>query len=127
MENSGRENLETQADEIRTRAKEGWRSKKETELAGSDTLMVRRYATAVFLARKYNVRNPSVSKAIAKLAYYTDIIGDTKMREYVTSTADPTDASKKLEYKDGQYVQSRPGQTATPTPNGSPLPLPVAP
>jgi hypothetical protein len=127
MENSGRDDLADKADQLRTAAKEGWRNKKESELAGSDTLMVRRYATAVHLAKKYNVRNASVSKAIAKLAYYTDIIGDAKMREYVTGTVDPTNAGTKLSYTDGMYVQSRPGLTSTPAQNGSVPPLPVAP
>ena len=118
MENSGRDDLATRADDLRTRAKEGWRAKKESELAGSDTAMVRRYAGAVALARKYNVRNDAVQHAIEKLAYYTDIIGEAKMREYVTSTPDPTDGTKKLTYTDGQYVQSRPGLTSTPPANG---------
>ncbi len=127
MENSGRENLQNQADEIRSRAKEGWRSKKESELAGTDTLMVRKYSQSVYLGRRYNVRNTWVNRAISKLAYYTDIIGDAKMKDYVTSTTDPTDAGKKLEYKDQMYPQSRPGLSATPPPSGGALPLPVAP
>jgi hypothetical protein len=127
MENSGRDNLIDQAGEIRDRAKENWRTKKESELAGTDTLMVRKYAQAVYLGRRYNVRNQWVAKAIGKLAYYTDILGDAKMKDYVTVTSDPTDPNRKLDYKDGQYPQSRPGLTATPSPNGGALPLPVAP
>jgi hypothetical protein len=127
MENSGRDNLIDQAGQIRDVTREAWRTKKESELAGTDAVMVRRYAQAVYLARRYNVRNEQVSRAIAKLAYYTDIIGDAKMKEYVTNTSDPTDPSKKLEYQDGQYVQSRPGLTTTPPPSGDAKPLPVAP
>ena len=129
LENSGRDDLADQADNLRSTVKEGWRAKKETELNGSDTLMVRRYATAVALARKYNVRSAAVQKAIAKLAYYTDIIGDAKMQGYVTGTIDPTDPNKSahLEYKDGQFVQSRPGLTAMPTGDAKAEPLPVAP
>jgi len=129
LENSGRQNLQDQADELRTKVKETWRSKKETELAGADELLVRRYATAIALARKYNVRNDQVTHAIARLAYFTDIIGEDKMREYVTKTKDPTDPSKSryLSYSNGMYLQSRPGLTATPAPNGEGLPVPVAP
>src|SRR5262249_51893260 len=126
-ENSGRDNLIDQAGQIRDLTRENWRTKKESELAGTDAVMVRRYAQAVYLARRYNVRNEQVSRAIAKLAYYTDIIGDAKMRENVTNTSDPTDPSKKLDYKDGQYVQTRPGLTTTPPPSGDTKPLPVAP
>ncbi len=127
MENSGRPELEERAAQLRDAAKEGWRKKKETELNGSDTVMVRRYATAVAQARKYNVRNPSTQKAVARLAYFTDIIGEAKMREYVTGTTDPVDPTKKLTYTDGQYVQTRPGQTSVPPPSGQSLPLPAAP
>ena len=127
MENSGRDDLAEKADDLRGKAREGWRAKKDEELAGSDQAMVRRYAGAVALARKYNVRNDAVQHAIEKLAYYTDIIGEAKMREYVTAAADPVDGSKKLEYRDGMYVQSRPGLTSTPPANGSASFAPVAP
>jgi tetratricopeptide (TPR) repeat protein len=129
LESSGRQDLQDKADDLRTTVKEGWRSKKETELAGADELMVRRYATAVALARRYNVRNDEVTHAIARLAYFTDIIGNDKMRAYVTKTKDPADPSKSrtLPYSDGMYLQSRPGLTATPPPVGEGLPVPVAP
>jgi hypothetical protein len=129
LENSGRQNLQDQADELRTTVKEKWRSKKESELADADKVMVSRYATAIALARKYNVRNDQVTHAIARLAYFTDVIGEDKMREYVTRTKDPTDPSKSrnLSYSNGMYLQSRPGLTATPAPKGEGLPVPVAP
>jgi tetratricopeptide (TPR) repeat protein/outer membrane protein assembly factor BamD (BamD/ComL family) len=129
MEDSGRDDLMDKADEIRNTVKEGWRSKRDKELAAADEVMVRRYATAVALARQYNVRNPAVVHAIDRLAYFTDILGDAKMREYVTKTKDPNDPSKtrNLDYKDGQYVQSRPGLTASPVSSPVARPLPVAP
>jgi hypothetical protein len=125
LENSGRQNLQDQADELRTQVKEGWRKKKDVELAAADELMIRRYATAVALARKYNVRNDEVTHAIARLAYFTDIIGNDKMRQYVSAAKDPNGSP--LHYTDNMYLQSRPGLTATPAPNGEGLPVPVAP
>jgi outer membrane protein assembly factor BamD (BamD/ComL family) len=125
LENSGRQNLQDQADELRTTVKEGWRKKKDVELAAADELMVRRYATAVALARKYNVRNPEVTHAIARLAYFTDIIGNDKMREYVSKAKDANGSP--LTYTNDMYLQSRPGLTATPAPVGEGLPVPVAP
>jgi hypothetical protein len=91
--------------------------------------MVRRYATAVALGRQYNVRNAWVTRAINRLAYCTDIIGDANLKTYVTKTNDPTDPgkTKKLDYRDGQYVQGRPGITSVPPPSGAADPLPVAP
>ncbi|MFO0663106.1 MAG: tetratricopeptide repeat protein [Polyangiaceae bacterium] len=127
MEESGRPELEDKAAEIRDATREGWRAKKESELKGSDTLMIRRYASAVALAKKYNVKNAQTARAISRLAYFTDILGDPKMKDYVTQTADPSDASKKLDYKDHQYVQSRPGMASVAPPNGLAPVLPVAP
>jgi hypothetical protein len=92
-----------------------------------DQTMVRNYVTAVVLARKYNVRNAWVARAINRLAYFTDIIGDTNMRTYVTNSNDPTDTSKKLDYKDGMFVQQRPGMAAVPSPDANAEPIPVAP
>ncbi len=129
LEDSGRDDLAAKADDIRSSVKEAWRSKKETELNGSDTLMVRYFAMSVAYARKFNIRNPFVARAINRLAYYTDIIGDAKMREYVTGTIDPTDPAKQahLSYTDGMYVQQRPGLTAVPPADANEEPVPVAP
>lgn len=127
LEDSGRPELQDKADALRDTAREGWRTKKETELNGADNLMVRNYASSVHLARKYNVRSAYVQKAIGRLAYFTDIIGDAKLRGYVTQTADPSEAGKKLDYKDGQYLQSRPGLTAVPKASGKATVLPITP
>jgi tetratricopeptide (TPR) repeat protein len=129
LENSGRDDLADKADQIRSAVKEAWRTNKEKELGGTDTLMVRYYAMAVAYARKFNIRNPFVANAINRLAYYTDVIGDAKMREYVTSTIDPTDPSKQghLAYTDGMFVQQRPGLTAVPPADANKVPAPVAP
>ena len=129
LEGSGIPKLQDQADDLRTNVKEGWRKKKAVELEGADQNMVQRYAQAVAYARKYNVRNAAVTKAIERLAYFTDIISDAKMREYVTKTKDPTDlsGSTMLTYTDGMYLQSRPGLTATPPIVGEGASAPVAP
>src|SRR5262249_1757688 len=125
MEDSGNDKLADMADNIRTTIKENWRSLKESELAGSDQLMVRKYASAVAIARKYNTRSEAVERAIAKLAYYTDISGEAKMAEYVAQAKD--DQGKPIEYRPGMYVQSRPGVTATPPPDGNAPLQPLAP
>ena len=112
---------------LRDGARDGWRKKKELELSASDELMVKRYAQAVAIARRYNVRNPQVEKAIRRLAYFTDIIGDAKVRDYVTRAKDPGDPATNLTYADGQFVQARPGQTVVPPANGVGMQSPVAP
>jgi hypothetical protein len=84
---------------------------------------------AVAYARKFNIRNAFVANAINRLAYYTDVIGDAKMRDYVTATIDPTDSSKQahLTYTDGMFVQQRPGLAAIPPADANEQPTPAAP
>jgi len=130
MRNSGRPDLEEGADKLEDAKTDFWRQKKQQELDGADQVMVKRYATSVALARKYNVRNAQLTRAVSRLAYFTDIIsgGDAKMAEYVTSTPDPTNKGQtKLTYSPNQYVQSRPGLGALPPPQGNASPLPAAP
>jgi len=128
MRNSGRQDLMDQADQLEDAAKDFWRQKKQQELDGADEIMVRRYATAVAYARKYNVKNPAITKAVARLAYYTDLIGDAKMQQYVSNTPDPTTkGATKLSYSQNMYVQTRPGLTVLPSARGDAKPLPAAP
>jgi hypothetical protein len=126
MRNSGRDDLVDQADNIEAAIKQGWRDKRDQEINANDEIMVRRYAQAHALAKAYNVKTPSVTRALGRLAYFTDIIGDAKMRQYVTGTTDPTDPAKtrKLTYSDGMYVQARPGLTALPALSGVAQPAP---
>lgn len=130
MRDSGRPELEELADKLEDGKTDFWRQKKQIELDGADQVMVKRYASAVAYARKYNVRNAQLSRAVSRLAYFTDVIngGDAKMAEYVTSTPDPTNkGATKLPYAPRQYVQTRPGLAALPPPQGNASPLPAAP
>jgi hypothetical protein len=126
LENSGRDDLADKADQVRTAKKEFWRSKKDQELAGADEIMVRHYSLAMVIARQYNVRNTWTQKAVSRLAYFTDIIGDDKLATYVTKTTNFTNGQK-LNYSPGDFVKQRPGLVGTPAPNGEPIQLPAAP
>lgn len=128
MRNSGRDDLMNKADGLEDAAKDFWKKKKQQELDGADELMVRHYATSVAYARKFNVKNPAITKAVGRLAYYTDIVGDAKMQQYVTNAPDPTNkGASKLSYSPNLYVQTRPGLTALPVAQGDARPLPAAP
>ncbi|HSO35556.1 MAG TPA: hypothetical protein VLT33_23670, partial [Labilithrix sp.] len=130
MHDSGRPDLDEIANNTEDGMTDFWRQKKQIELDGADQVMVKRYASAVAYARKYNIRNPQLSRAVSRLAYYTDIIsgGDAKMAEYVTSTPDPTNkGATRLTYSPRQYVQTRPGLSALPPPQGNATALPAAP
>ncbi len=127
LENSGRDDLIEKADNLKIAKKEFWRGKKEKELVGADQVMTQRYAQAIAYARKYNVKNAAVQRAVARLAYFTDIIGNAKLKDYVTATKDPNDPSRTLDYKDDMYVQIRPGLVAIPSANGGASTLPPSP
>ncbi len=131
MRDSGRPELDQLADTLEDAKTDFWRKKKAQELDGADTVMIKRYAQAVAYARRFNVRNAQLTRAVSRLAFFTDVIngGDAKMGEIVRSTPDP-DPDKKgqnLSYSPRQYVQSRPGLGALPPPEGKASPLPAAP
>ena len=108
------------ADTFRQRRVETWRAKRETELNSADEAMVHFYAQSVVLAKRYNVRNPAVNRANQRLAFFTDIIGEQKMRAYAQTV-------QGLEYRDSMFLQSRPGLIATPEAQPIASPLPAVP
>jgi hypothetical protein len=103
LERSGRQNLEEQADALRKQVKEAWRKRKESALTPTDELMVRRYATALALARAYRLRNDAVTHARARLAYFTQLFGNAKMREYVSLATGPD--GQPLSYTNDMYLK----------------------
>jgi tetratricopeptide (TPR) repeat protein len=125
-ETSDREDLQEQADAIRQKRREDWRSARERSLNDADKAMVKFYSEAVVWARAWKVRNPAVDYAIHKLAFYTDILGDAKIREFSQGILDP-ETKKPFEYRDGLFLRTRPGMTPPLTPDGMPAPLPVVP
>ncbi len=125
-ETSDREDLQEQADAIRQRRREQWRDARERKLADADRAMVKFYVEAVVWAKTWKVRNQAVDYAIQKLAFYTDILGDPKLREFSQGVLDP-DGQKPFEYKDGMFLRTRPGMTPPLQPNGVASPLPVLP
>src|SRR5690606_4481513 len=60
------DNLELQekADAIRVQVETAWQETRDRELEGADKVMVDRYARAITMARRYNVSNPAVVRAI---------------------------------------------------------------
>jgi outer membrane protein assembly factor BamD (BamD/ComL family) len=117
-ENSDNPDLQAKADEIRVSVQQGWRDAREKELAGADELMVDRYGKSIMVARRYSVSNPAVTRAIRRLAFFTDVIGEAKMKQYTASVKD-------LNYTEGMFLRMRPGQVVSPPPQAAPPPLPV--
>jgi vacuolar-type H+-ATPase subunit H len=125
-ETSDREDLQEQADAIRQNRREQWRSARERSLEEADKAMVKFYAEAVIWGRSYKVRNAAVDHAIRRLAFFTDILSNAKMKDYSQGIVDPSTKSAFV-YTDNMFLRTRPGLTATPAPDGMPAPLPVTP
>jgi hypothetical protein len=117
-ENSDDPDLQAKADEVRVQVQTAWRQKRDQELDSADRIMIDRYGTAVTLARRYNVSNPAVVRAIRRLAFVTEVIGEAKMKQFAGGV-------KELNYTEGMFQRMRPGQVSAPPPEGLPEPLPV--
>jgi hypothetical protein len=115
-----------QADALVQKRREVWRTARERKLAGADEVMVKRYAEAVVLARAFKVRSAAVDAAGRRLALFTELLGDAKIRQYTQGVADPA-THQPFAYHDGLFRETRPGmELATPA-DALPAPRPVAP
>jgi hypothetical protein len=121
LEDSGRDDLQEKADDLRAQVKEAWRSWKETNLTQADEGAVADYLRAVSFAKMFGVRNSGVQKAISRLAYLSVVIPDSsKLKSYVEKVTDPTDPEKKrtFTYEDGMFQRARSGLFALPPATG---------
>jgi hypothetical protein len=117
-ENSDDPDLMAKADEARVTVLDAWRKKRDQELDSADRIMIDRYANSVVLAKRYNVSNPAVVRAIRRLAFATEVVGEAKMKQFTSNVKD-------LGYTPGMFQRMRPGQVSAPAPQGMPEPLPV--
>jgi hypothetical protein len=117
-ENSDSPELQEQADAVRMRVETAWREARDRELDSADQVMVDRYGNAITLARRYNVSNPAVMKAIQRMAFFTDVLGEAKLGQY-------TGRVPSLDYKPGLFLRLRPGLLGAPvSPKSMPPPAP---
>ncbi len=120
LESSDNPAYQDKADQFRQARNETWRATRDRELTDADKVMVRRYVESVALGRQYNISNPAVDHAVERLAFFTEILGDDKMREYSQGVQGFT-------YTDRVFLRSRPGITREPEMQPVPNPLPVLP
>jgi hypothetical protein len=118
-----RQRIDDTKDAVRTK----WRATEDRYMEACNQKSVSRYVTAALTARKYNVKNATVQGAVGRLAFFTDYLGDEKMKRYVENTPDPLSSNAMLAYAPGEFLQWRSGVVSAPTPNGEPGPLPVMP
>jgi hypothetical protein len=126
-QNDKADQVQQQIDDTRDQVRAKWREAKDKYMEVCNQKMIRQYVTAALIARKYNAKNPTVQAAVSRLAYFTDYLGDDKMKPYVEATPDPLDPNSKLVYVGGEFLQWRSGVVASPPPSGQPAPLPAAP
>lgn len=109
------DNLELQekADAVRVKVETAWQESRDRELEGADQVMVDRYSRAITMARRYNVSNPAVVRAIQRLAFFTDVIGEAKLKAYTERVPD-------LSYEEGLFLRIRPGLVSAPPPKAMP-------
>jgi hypothetical protein len=119
--------VQDQIDATTDAVRNKWRSTKDQYMEVSNQKMVGKYVTAAMVARAHNVKDATVQKAVTRLAFFTDYLGDDKMKAYVEQTPDPVSTGSNLVYTPGEFLQWRSGVVATPPPSGEPAPLPAAP
>ncbi len=126
-QNDKADQVQQQIDDTRDQVRAKWREAKDKYMDVCNQKMIREYVTAALLARKYNAKNSTVQAAVSRLAYFTDYLGDEKMKPYVEAVQDPLSPGSKLVYVSGEFLQWRSGVVAIPPPSGQPAPLPAAP
>ncbi|MDW8249855.1 MAG: tetratricopeptide repeat protein [Myxococcales bacterium] len=123
LEESEQEELLEKAMIYRENRTQLWRKKRDEELTAADKTMIVKYTLAVVLARKFNIRSPAIKKALQRLAFFTDVLGDPKMQEYTEPMEKNADLNFK--YENGMFQKTRPGMVVEPEVSVVPPPLPA--
>jgi hypothetical protein len=124
--NQGSEDACIKHDEFQAKRRADWTKQRDEDLASADKAMVAGYAEAILWAKSWKVRVDAVDNAIARLAFFTEIIGDAKLREYTSPLQDPATKSP-FKYQDGMFVRMRRGMVTKVEPQVVPSPLPALP
>jgi tetratricopeptide (TPR) repeat protein len=103
-----------------------WRQTRDQDLAAADKAMVRGYVESILWAKDWKVRVDAVDHAIARLAFFTTIIGDDKLRQYSTGIKNPKTGAP-FSYQDGMFLRMRRGLITDVEPQILIEPLPAIP
>jgi len=125
-ESSDNPQLQAQADELRQKRRENWREARARLLEDADRHMVRGYVEATLWARAWQARGPALDAAIQRLAFFTPVLGDARLRAYSAGVTDP-ETRQPFEYRDGLFLTTRPGLALAPSGEGLPAPRPALP
>ena len=88
--------LQEKARALREKISTAWRDRRDHELDSADQIMIDRYGNAVVLGRRYGVSGAGVARAVRRLAFFSDALGEQKMRRYAANVRD-------LGYIDGMF------------------------
>jgi hypothetical protein len=102
------------ADKIRTNVNKAWTDKRKQYYDLLEPEMIDRYARAYLRGKQFNVKDAWVTKAVQRLAYYTDQLEDLKMGQYLVQGE--KDFAPNFKYKNQMFKQARPGAISAPTP-----------
>jgi len=117
-EESGDPDLMAKADAVRVRVQQAWRDAREKEINAADQVMIAKYGAAVVLSRRYHVTHAELTRAVRRLAFFTDVIGEAAMQAYAGGVKD-------LGYEPGMFVKQRPGIVVEPKADAMPPPAPL--
>lgn len=111
---SDKEPLQDQADAIRQHRREQWSALRKSKLGSTDKQMIRLYTEAVVWAKEWVISHRYWHHGLQKLAFYTDILGDSNLRAYTQGIVSP-DSKQTFQYADGMFLRTRPGKVLSGT------------
>jgi len=110
--------------ELVAKRRQTWQLTRKKLLPLAERPMVPGYTDAILWSRAWKVRPQAVVRAIKRLAFYTPILGNGKLRSYTAGIIDPATGDP-LPYQNGMFLTMRPGMVLE-TPSellSAPLPL----
>jgi hypothetical protein len=124
--NDGNEQACEKFDTFTANRRTTWRDTRDRSLADADKAMVAGYVESILWAKAWKVRVDAVDRAIGRLAFYTDIIGDAKLRDFSSTLKEPA-TQQPFVYQDKMFLRMRRGMTTDAPPEVMASPLPVVP
>lgn len=108
------------ADQIRQNVNKAWTDKRKQYYDVLEPEMIDRYARGYLRGKQFDVKDPWVTKAVQRLAYYTDQFEDVKMGQYLITVEKDFPGFK---YKNQMFKQARPGAIVAPAPKAIEEPM----
>jgi len=106
------------ADQIRQNVNAEWKKRRQQYFDVLEPEMIDRYARAYLRGKQFNTKDAWITKAVQRLAYYTDQLENTKMRMHLNLVEkDFAGPPMNFKYRDDMFKQARPGAIVAPLPD----------